>query len=434
MGISSKWIKSLVGIRKQEKGHNAEKQQKGQNAESRETGSSADQSFHKRKHSLDPEGELAVGEIPVQSEALTDDSNTQAISDSICPDSTSLDAHVSQDEHESKEDMAATVVQSAFRAFLARRALRALKGIVLLQALIRGHAVRRQTEETLQCMQALVKAQARVRARQVRVALENQVARKKIPEQDDHENHVREVEGGWCGSIGSMEEMQAKALKRQEAAAKRERAMAYALTHQRQAGSKHQKSTSLQGPELDDNHWGSNWLDRWMAVRPWENRLLDSNAKESMPTHKDKQDLETKSQITPKGKVPTSNTPSGPSKKKGANHKKSYSDVSCTSFARPANVLPSTSLGSFKQKAKVTDEVFEEVTSQPTDVASKAKHNSKDKLAQANTPAKNRLSLPNNVGREAGKGPTRRNSMSRSDPKSRADAAKQGGKQVELQA
>jgi hypothetical protein len=81
-------------------------------------GSSADQSFHERKHSLDPEGELAVGDIPVQSEALTDDSNTQAISDSICPDSTSLDAHVSQDEHESKEDMAATVVQSAFRAFL----------------------------------------------------------------------------------------------------------------------------------------------------------------------------------------------------------------------------------------------------------------------------------------------------------------------------
>ena len=36
----------------------------------------------------------------------------------------------------------------------------------------------------------------------------------------------------WCGSIGSVEEIKAKALKRQEAAAKRERAMAYALTHQ----------------------------------------------------------------------------------------------------------------------------------------------------------------------------------------------------------
>ena len=42
----------------------------------------------------------------------------------------------------------------------------------------------------------------------------------------------QQMQGGWCGSIDSMEEMQAKALKRQEAAAKRERAMAYALTHQ----------------------------------------------------------------------------------------------------------------------------------------------------------------------------------------------------------
>ncbi|XP_021303282.1 protein IQ-DOMAIN 1 isoform X1 [Sorghum bicolor] len=433
MGISSKWIKSLVGIRKQEKGQNAEKQEKGRNAESSETMSSANESLHKQKHSLVPGGALAVEEIAVQSGALTDDKSTQMISNSICSDNTSLDVQISQAEHHSKEDLAATVVQSAFRAFLARRALRALKGIVLLQALIRGHSVRRQTTETLQCMQALVKAQARVRARQVRVALENQVARKKIPEQDDHENHVREVEGGWCGSIGSMEEMQAKALKRREAAAKRERAMAYALTHQRQAGSKQQISTSLQGLELGENHWGSNWLDRWMAVRPWENRLLDCNAKESLPTHEDKKDEEANSQITPKGKVSTSNTP-GLSKKKGVNHKKSYSDVSCTSFARQANVLPSTSLGSSKQKAKVTDEVFEEVSSQPTDIGSKAVRNPKDKLVQVNAPAKKRLSLPNNVGREAGKGPTHRNSINRSGPKAQADAPNQGGEPVELQA
>ena len=164
---------------------------------------------------------------------------------------------------------------------------------------------------------------------------------------------------------------------------------------QRQAGSKQQNSTSLQGLELGENHWGSNWLDRWMAVRPWENRLLDCNAKESLPTHEDKKDEEANSQITPKGKVSTSNTP-GLSKKKGVNHKKSYSDVSCTSFVRPANVLPSTSLGSSKQKAKVTDEVFEEVSSQPTDIGSKAVRNSKDELVQVNAPAKKRLSLPNN--------------------------------------
>lgn len=40
------------------------------------------------------------------------------------------------------------------------------------------------------------------------------------------------VQDGWCDSVGSVEDIQAKLLKRQEAAAKRERAMAYALSHQ----------------------------------------------------------------------------------------------------------------------------------------------------------------------------------------------------------
>ena len=40
------------------------------------------------------------------------------------------------------------------------------------------------------------------------------------------------MQDGWCDSIGSVEDIQAKLLKRQEAAAKRERAMAYALSHQ----------------------------------------------------------------------------------------------------------------------------------------------------------------------------------------------------------
>lgn len=80
--------------------------------------------------------------------------------------------------------------------YQARRALRALKGLVRLQALVRGHAVRKQAAETLQCMQALVRAQARVRARRVRVSLESQGTQKKPPEENVHEDHVRDIEVG----------------------------------------------------------------------------------------------------------------------------------------------------------------------------------------------------------------------------------------------
>ncbi|XP_047969133.1 protein IQ-DOMAIN 18-like isoform X2 [Salvia hispanica] len=58
------------------------------------------------------------------------------------------------------EDKAAILIQRIFRGYLARRALNALQGVVKLQALIRGHNVRKRAKMTLQCIQSLVRVQA----------------------------------------------------------------------------------------------------------------------------------------------------------------------------------------------------------------------------------------------------------------------------------
>lgn len=76
---------------------------------------------------------------------------------------------VSDDERR-RQEQAATQAQAAFRGYLARRAFRALKGIIRLQALIRGHLVRRQAVATLRCMQAIVKFQALALGRRVRLS------------------------------------------------------------------------------------------------------------------------------------------------------------------------------------------------------------------------------------------------------------------------
>ncbi|KAI9086497.1 hypothetical protein K1719_031581 [Acacia pycnantha] len=74
---------------------------------------------------------------------------------------------IMQEEATTKEE-AAIMVQATCRGYLARRAFRILKGIIRLQALIRGHLVRRQAISTLCCMYGIIKLQALVRGQRVR--------------------------------------------------------------------------------------------------------------------------------------------------------------------------------------------------------------------------------------------------------------------------
>lgn len=57
-----------------------------------------------------------------------------------------------------------------------------MKGVVRIQALVRGRQVRKQAAVTLRCMQALVRVQARVRARRVRMSMEGQAVQDMLNE------------------------------------------------------------------------------------------------------------------------------------------------------------------------------------------------------------------------------------------------------------
>ncbi|GJX99096.1 IQ-DOMAIN 14-like protein [Tanacetum coccineum] len=58
---------------------------------------------------------------------------------------------------------AATKIQSVYRGHLARRTLRALRGLVKFQALVKGFVVRKRVNDTLYNMQTLLRAQMAVR-------------------------------------------------------------------------------------------------------------------------------------------------------------------------------------------------------------------------------------------------------------------------------
>ncbi|XP_006652968.1 protein IQ-DOMAIN 32 [Oryza brachyantha] len=81
-------------------------------------------------------------------------------------ETTSLFDRSSADHQEDHSEAAADVIQSGIRAYTEEQELPNDKDLVKLQAVIRGHLVRRQAAESLQCLLAIVKMQGLVRARQ----------------------------------------------------------------------------------------------------------------------------------------------------------------------------------------------------------------------------------------------------------------------------
>ncbi|KAL9345720.1 hypothetical protein Peur_060573 [Populus x canadensis] len=174
---------------------------------------------------------------------------------------------------------AAIAIQTAFRGYLARRALRALKGLVKLQALVRGHNVRKQAKITLQYMQALARVQDRVRDHRARLSHEGSRRSMfsetnsswefkylhEIRERKSMSRDVSSVLDDWDDRPRTNEEIEAMVESKKEAALKREKALAYAFSSQ--IWRSRRNPSAGDEKELEDR---TGWLDRWMATKQWE--------------------------------------------------------------------------------------------------------------------------------------------------------------------
>ncbi|XVF22294.1 hypothetical protein REPUB_Repub12eG0160700 [Reevesia pubescens] len=161
------------------------------------------------------------------------------------------------------------------------RALRALKGLVKLQALVRGHNVRKQAKMTLRCMQALVRVQARVLDQRIRLSHDgsrrsafsdtNSVWESRhLQDISDRRSISREgssIADDWDERPHTIEEVKAMLQHRKEAALKREKNLSQALSQQMRRA---RRSPSMGGEdELEDR---PKWLDRWMPAKLLDNR------------------------------------------------------------------------------------------------------------------------------------------------------------------
>ncbi|XP_058782132.1 protein IQ-DOMAIN 11-like [Vicia villosa] len=142
------------------------------------------------------------------------------------------------------EESAAIKIQTTFRGYLARKALKALKGIVKLQAIIRGKAVRRQAMNTLKCLQSIVSIQSQVIAGK----LQNVEGRRDCGEYEEMQESRDKIirmdsnsERKWDHNILMKKEVDSSGISKKEAATMKEKVKEYSYNHRKSAESDRKK-------------------------------------------------------------------------------------------------------------------------------------------------------------------------------------------------
>ncbi|VFQ75559.1 unnamed protein product [Cuscuta campestris] len=223
----------------------------------------------------------------------------------------------------------AIMIQTAFRGYMARRSLRALRGLVRLKGVMGGNNVKKQSLNALKQMQFMVSVQTQVQCRRVQM-LENQALQFQVFKNGNSaaSNWTQLTGAGntenWDDSVLTKDEIERRGRRKVEAIAKRERAMAYAYSNHHH----HQKGNS--------QRWGLYPTIIWWS---WLDDRRECSDKNALPTP-----TSTKSAAPMGSKQFEDKMPRPPSS--------SSSLTSCPPFSVPSYMAPTASA---KAKAKAKE-------------------------------------------------------------------------------